>query len=218
MIATTLQPALMLSQEAEALIRQIIDSYLLGERFRCGRRCKEILYALGVSTSRSAWEPSPYRYYRADQRLVMLAIQRLKESRYAPFVAKAQLAGELELLSEAELRQRILRLRCYLAEPDEPSDELLKRLETVLELYTLLAQFRARAIDALQLERRLRPLQAEIADHAPELHPLLYVLAEQMSFVGEHSPEDPKQLQRELRAQTAQWQRRLQHYWHAVLG
>lgn len=218
MIATTQQPDLRLSQEVETLIRQIIDSYLLGERFRCGMRCEEVLRSWGLPAPFLTWERRYYRSYCADRQMVEQVVQRLKESRFATFVVRAQLAGSLELLSEAEFRRRILQLRCYLAEPDEPSEALLKRLETVLELHTVLAQFRARAINALQMERRLRPLQAAIADCAPELHPLLYAIAEQMALVGEHSPEDPKQLQRELISKTAQWQRRIQNYWRAVLG
>lgn len=81
-----------------------------------------------------------------------------------------------------------------------------------------LQKFLQGELNMLELKRMVRPLQKSLAMAAPELHPLLYSIAEQMSLVGEQTPEDTEQLRQELRWYCAHWLCRLHSYWHAVLG
>lgn len=142
----------------------------------------------------------------------------LRKTRLAPFLRKAGLDENSANLSEEVFHERLLRLRCYLAEPDEPSEELLNRLKLVMRLSSILYDFLTGVRDMLELKRALYPLRKSLVMVAPELHPLLYSIAEQFSLVGEHSPEDKEQLLGELTARCAEWLLRLYYYWRAVLG
>lgn len=114
----------------------------------------------------------------------------LSETRLRPFLERAELIGELAELSEETFRERLLRFRCYLAEPDDPSEELLNKLRLVIPIVHTLSRFLMDEMSLLELKHGLRPLRKSLALHAPELHTLLYDMAEQMSLVGENSPED----------------------------
>jgi hypothetical protein len=145
-------------------------------------------------------------------------LARFRESRLAPFLERAGLTGNLADVPEGELQERVLRLRCYLAEPDNPSDELLARLRVVASLSNLLSSVLGQRINLLELKRALRPLQKSLASVAPELHPLCYSIAEHLALIGEHSPEDPSQLLEETTQLCWEWLNRLYAYWRAVLG
>lgn len=145
-------------------------------------------------------------------------LARFRESRLAPFLERAGLTGNLANVPEGELHERVLRLRCYLAEPDEPSDELLARLRLIARLSNLLADAVEHKTNLLGLKRALRPLQKSLASVAPELHPLCYSIAEHLALIGEHSPEDPSQLLEETTQLCWEWLNRLYAYWRAVLG
>ena len=121
-------------------------------------------------------------------------------------------------MPEEELRERALRLRCYLAEPDDPSEALLARLRTIAALSRLLFSALEQETNLLELKRALRPLQKSLASVAPELHPLCYSIAEHLARIGEHSPEDPRQLRSETTHLSIEWLNRLYAYWRAVLG
>ena len=145
-------------------------------------------------------------------------LARFRESRLAPFLERAGLTGNLADVPEGELQERVLRLRCYLAEPDEPSDELLARLRLIARLSNLLVDAVEHKTNLLELKRALRPLQKSLASVAPELHPLCYSIAEHLALIGEHSPEDPNQLLGETTQLCWEWLNRLYAYWRAVLG
>jgi hypothetical protein len=121
-------------------------------------------------------------------------------------------------MPEEELRERALRLRCYLAEPDAPSEALLARLRAIAALSRLLFSALEHETSLLELKRALRPLQKSLASVAPELHPLCYSIAEHLARIGEHSPEDPRQLREETAQLCWEWLNRLHAYWRAVLG
>ncbi len=142
----------------------------------------------------------------------------MRDSQLKPFLEWAGLGEESANLDEEQFRERVLRLRCYLAEPDKPSKKLLQRLQFVMELHQQLMRFLEGQQSALGLERVLHPLCKELAMVAPELRTLLYAMAEQMSLVGERSPEDPARLQAELHQRCREWLCRLHGYWHALLG
>lgn len=152
---------------------------------------------------------------RAD---LQKCIAGFRESRLAPFLERAGLTGNLSDMPEEELRERALRLRCYLAEPDEPSEALLARLRTIAALSRLLFSALEHETSLLELKRALRPLQKSLASVAPELHPLCYSIAEHLARIGEHSPEDPRQLREETTQLCWEWLYRLHAYWYAVLG
>jgi len=143
---------------------------------------------------------------------------RVFESRLAPFLERAGLTGDLSAVPEEQFRERVLRFRCYLAEPDEPSDELLARLRLIARLSNLLVDAVEHKTNLLELKRALRPLQKSLASVAPELHPLCYSIAEHLALIGEHSPEDPSQLLEETTQLCWEWLNRLYAYWRAVLG
>jgi hypothetical protein len=150
---------------------------------------------------------------------------RFRESRFAPFLERAGLTGDLSTVPDEQFRERVLRLRCYLAEPDDPSDELLARLRVVASLSNLLSSVLGQLISVLgqrinllELKRALRPLQKSLASVAPELHPLCYSIAEHLARIGEHSPEDPDLLHQETELLCHEWLNRLHAYWHATLG
>jgi hypothetical protein len=145
-------------------------------------------------------------------------IARFRESRLAPFLERAGLTGDLSAVPDEQFRERVLRFRCYLAEPDNPSDELLARLRVVASLSNLLSSVLWQPISLLELKRALRPLQKSLLSVAPELHPLCYAIAEQLAQIGEHSPEDPNQLHQETKNLCYEWLHRLHAYWYAVLG
>jgi hypothetical protein len=145
-------------------------------------------------------------------------LARFRESRLAPFLERAGLTGDLSAVPEEQFRERVLRFRCYLAEPDDPSDELLARLRVVASLSNLLSSVLGQRINLLELKRVLRPLQRSLASVAPELHPLCYSIAEHLARIGEHSPEDPNLLHQETVQLCREWLNRLHAYWHATLG
>jgi hypothetical protein len=140
------------------------------------------------------------------------------ESRLAPFLERAGLTGDLPDVPEEQFHERVLRLRCYLAEPDDPSDELIARLQATASLSRLLSSALGQEMNLLELKRALRPLQKSLASVAPELHPLCYSIAEHLARIGEHSPEDPRQLREETAQLCWEWLNRLHAYWRAVLG
>jgi hypothetical protein len=109
-----------IDEHEEYIVSRLLDYYLLG------------------------WEPhsifSPFDWRwllpstlpaRTD---VEQAITSLAQTRLAPFLEKAGLLTELSALPENMFRERILRLRCYLAEPDEPSEELLNKLRLIANI------------------------------------------------------------------------------------
>jgi hypothetical protein len=145
-------------------------------------------------------------------------LARFRESRLAPFLERAGLTGDIATVPDEQFRERALRLRCYLAEPDDPSDELLARLQVVARLSNLLSGALGQRINLLELKRALRPLQKSLASVAPELHPLCYSIAEHLARIGEHSPEDPDLLHQETVQLCREWLNRLYAYWRAVLG
>lgn len=171
---------------------------------------REAAAELGISEL-TALFPKPTR--RALEQL----LHRLMNSRYAPFVRRAQLSEATSLPNEKEFDWRLVRLRYYLAEPDEPSPEVERRLLLIAELYRALILF-PKELSAVQLERKVQPILDSLATEAPELRPLVYSLAELFALVGENSPEAPPYLHKLLRQQRAVWQRRLRNYWYAVLG
>ncbi len=121
-------------------------------------------------------------------------------------------------LDDEAFHERVLQLRCYLAEPDKPSKKLIQRLKGVSLLHQHLVRFLEGQITGVELDRALKPICSELASVAPELHPLLYSIAEQMSLVGENSPEPPEKLYTELLESCHEWLCRLHGYWHALLG
>jgi hypothetical protein len=145
-------------------------------------------------------------------------LARFRESRLAPFLERAGLTGDIATVPDEQFRERALRLRCYLAEPDDPSDELLARLRLIARLSNLLVDAVEHKTNLLELKRALRPLQKSLASVAPELHPLCYSIAEHLALIGEHSPEDPSQLLEETTQLCWEWLNRLYAYWRAVLG
>jgi hypothetical protein len=176
-----------------------IDAYLLGE----------ITVSIGV------WLFTKIAINRAE---LQERIARFRESRLAPFLERAGLTGDLSAVPDEQFRERVLRFRCYLAEPDNPSDELLARLRVVASLSNLLSSVLSQPMSLLELKRALRPLQKSLPSVAPELHPLCYAIAEQLAQIGEHSPEDPNQLHQETKNLCYEWLHRLHAYWYAVLG
>jgi hypothetical protein len=109
-----------IDEHEEYIVSRLLDYYLLG------------------------WEPHPifspfdWRWLlsstppaRTD---VEQAITSLAQTRLAPFLEKVGLLTELSALPEDMFRKRILRLRCYLAEPDEPSEELLNKLRLIANI------------------------------------------------------------------------------------
>jgi hypothetical protein len=145
-------------------------------------------------------------------------LARFRESRLAPFLERAGLTGDIATVPDEQFRERALRLRCYLAEPDDPSDELLARLRLIARLSNLLVDAVEHKTNLLGLKRALRPSQKSLASVAPELHPLCYSIAEHLALIGEHSPEDPSQLLEETTQLCWEWLNRLYAYWRAVLG
>jgi hypothetical protein len=145
-------------------------------------------------------------------------LTRCLETRIRPFMERAGLNTDTADIPEETFRERLLRLRCYLAEPDEPSEELLIRLRIVVQTAELLNQAIAGNIRPLELKRSLRPLRKAIAVHAPELHTLLYDMAEHMSLVGENSPEDAQSLHQAIMYRCHAWLARLHAYYYALLG
>jgi hypothetical protein len=191
-----------LSGLGERELSRWLDAYLLGE--------------IVVSTIlMDLWDFTKLTITRAD---LQERIARFRESRLAPFLERAGLTGNLADVPEGELQERVLRLRCYLAEPDEPSDELLARLRLIARLSNLLVDAVEHKTNLLELKRALRPLQKSLASVAPELHPLCYSIAEHLALIGEHSPEDPNQLLEETTQLCWEWLNRLYAYWRAVLG
>jgi hypothetical protein len=193
-----------IDEHEEYIVSRLLDYYLLG------------------------WEPHPifspfdWRWLlsstppaRTD---VEQAITSLAETRLAPFLEKAGLLTELSALPEDMFRERILRLRCYLAEPDEPSEELLNKLRLIANLSRLLLKALREGLSPLELKRELRPIRKSLAVIAPELHTLLYSLAEHLSLIGENSPEEPAALERETLSRCCEWLSRLHAYWYALLG
>lgn len=176
-----------------------LDAYLLGE----------------IAVSMGVWYFTKIAITRAD---LQERIARFRESRLAPFLERAGLTGDLSAVPEEQFRERVLRFRCYLAEPDDPSDELLARLRVVASLSNLLSGVLGQPISLLALKRALRPLQKSLASVAPELHPLCYSIAEHLARIGEHSPEDPDLLRQETMQLCREWLNRLHAYWHATLG
>jgi hypothetical protein len=145
-------------------------------------------------------------------------LARYLETRIRSFLERAELHTDTAEIPEETFRERLLRLRCYLAEPDEPSEELLSRLRVVVQTVELLNQAIAGNTRPLELKRSLRPLRKAIAVHAPELHTLLYEMAEHMSLVGENSPEDAQSLHRAIIYRCHFWLARLHAYYYALLG
>lgn len=193
-----------IDEHEEYIVSRLIDYYLLG------------------------WEPHPF-FSPFDLRWVPLtptplrtdveqAITNLRQTRLAPFLEKAGLLTELSALPEDMFRERILRLRCYLAEPDEPSEELLNKLRLIANLSRLLSESLREGLSPLELKRALRPLRKSLAVITPELHTLLYSLAEHLSLIGENSPEELNALERETRYRCWEWLGRLHAYWYALLG
>jgi hypothetical protein len=188
----------------EYVVSRLIDYYLLG------------------------WERGPI-FSPFDLRWVLLptpplrtdveqAVTNLRQTRLAPFLEKAGLFTELSALPEDLFRERILRLRCYLAEPDEPSEELLNKLRLIASLSGLLLEALREGFSPLKLKSALRPLRKSLAVITPELHTLLYSLAEHLSLIGENSPEESDALERETRYRCVEWLGRLHAYWYALLG
>ena len=191
-----------LSGLGERELSRWLDAYLLGE--------------IVVSTIlMDLWDFTKLTITRAD---LQERIARFRESRLAPFLERAGLTGDLSAVPEEQFRERVLRFRCYLAEPDDPSDELLARLRVVASLSNLLSSVLGQRINLLELKRVLRPLQKSLASVAPELHPLCYSIAEHLARIGEHSPEDPNLLHQETVQLCREWLYRLHAYWHATLG
>ena len=188
-----------LSRLDERKLREWLDAYLLG----------------GVAVLMGLWHPTKIAVSRAD---LQERIARLSESRLAPFLERAGLTGDIATVPDEQFRERALRLRCYLAEPDDPSDELLARLQVVARLSNLLSGALGQRINLLELKRALRPLQKSLASVAPELHSLCYSIAEHLARIGEHSPEDPDLLHQETVQLCDEWLNRLHAYWHATLG
>ncbi len=81
-------------------------------------------------------------------------------------------------LDDEAFRERVLQLRCYLAEPDKPSKKLMQRLKGASLLHQHLVRFLEGQITGIELDRTLKPICSELASVAPELHPLLYSIAE----------------------------------------
>ena len=188
-----------LSRLDERKLREWLDAYLLG----------------GVAVLMGLWHPTKIAVSRAD---LQERIARLSKSRLAPFLERAGLTGDIATVPDEQFRERALRLRCYLAEPDEPSDELLARLRLIARLSNLLVDAVEHKTNLLELKRALRPLQKSLESVAPELHPLCYSIAEHLALIGEHSPEDPSQLLEETTQLCWEWLNRLYAYWRAVLG
>jgi hypothetical protein len=153
-----------------------------------------------------------------DRSLVQERLAAMRDSRLRPFLEWAGLDEGGTNLDEPQFRERLLYLRCYLAEPDKPSQKLLQRLKLAMQLYHQLVRFLEGQHSAIELDHVISPLCKEIALHAPELRTLCYAIAEQMALVGEHSPEDPYRLQVELEQSCYEWLHRLHSYWHALLG
>ena len=183
----------------EHSLRETLDTYLLGGEWR---------WAGWGSITRLTVS-------RAE---LQECLTRISESRLAPFLDRAGLTGCLSDMPEEPFRECVLRLRCYLAEPDDPSDALLARLRTIAALSRLLFSALEHETSLLELKRALRPLQKSLASVAPELHPLCYSIAEHLARIGEHSPEDPRQLREETAQLCWEWLNRLHAYWRAVLG
>lgn len=186
------------------------------------RGCPFCRWGLGLS---EAWEavaildnylllPHPL----STRSEVEKAIAHLKDSRLNIFVEWAGLGEESAYLDDEAFRERVLQLRYHLAEPDKPSKKLIQRLKAVSLLHQQIVRFLEECITGEELYRALEPICSELAAAAPELHPLLYSIAEQMSLVGEHSPEPPAKLNNELRRKCCEWLCRLHSYWHALLG
>jgi hypothetical protein len=191
-----------LSGLGERELSRWLDAYLLGA-------IVDSTILMGL------WDFTKSTIDRAD---LQERIARFRESRLAPFLERAGLTGDLATVPDEQFRERALRLRCYLAEPDEPSDELLARLRLIARLSNLLVDAVERKTNLLELKRALRPLQKSLASVAPELHPLCYSIAEHLARIGEHSPEDPNLLHQETVLLCREWLNRLHAYWHATLG
>ena len=146
------------------------------------------------------------------------AISRMRDSYLKPFVEWAGLGEESAHLDDEAFRERVLHLRCYLAEPDKPSKKLIQRLKGVSLLHQHLVRFWEGQMTGVEIDRAVKPICRELASVAPELHPLLYSIAEQMSLVGENSPEPPEKLHAGLLENCREWVCRLHGYWHALLG
>ena len=146
------------------------------------------------------------------------AISRMRDSYLKPFVEWAGLGEESAHLDDEAFRERVLHLRCYLAEPDKPSKKLIQRLKGVSLLHQHLVRFWEGQMTGVEIDRAVKPICRELASVAPELHPLLYSIAEQMSLVGENSPEPPEKLHAGLLENCREWVCRLHGYWHVLLG
>lgn len=153
-----------------------------------------------------------------ERSLVQERLVAMRDSRLRPFLEWAGLDEGGATLDEPQFRERLLLLRCYLAEPDKPSQKLLQRLGFAMKLHHQLARFLAGQQDVVELDRTISPLCKQIALHAPELRTLCYAIAEQMALVGEHSPEDPHRLHADTEQSCYEWLHRLHSYWHALLG
>jgi len=192
--------------EDEHRLGRTIDAYLLAPSFAFTWDPIWLLWRLAPEASLKG------------RRNIETRLLELSETRLRPFLERAELIGELAELSEETFRERLLRFRCYLAEPDDPSEELLNKLRLVIPIVHTLSRFLMDEMSLLELKHGLRPLRKSLALHAPELHTLLYDMAEQMSLVGENSPEDAGKWREEMQQRCAVWLARLHAYWYALLG
>ncbi|MCS6918938.1 MAG: hypothetical protein NZM28_04140 [Fimbriimonadales bacterium] len=202
------------SRYDEHMLSRDIDAYLLGSELPSPRLLHPFWDYIHIALLLPRDQQSREEFRNFLQRL----LTGYRETRLRPFLERSELVGELAAIPEETFRERLLRFRCYLAEPDEPSEGLLSKLRLVIQTAHTLTHFLGGRCSLLELKRALRPLRKSLAVHAPELHTLLYDIAEQMSLVGENSPEDAQTLQQETTQRCREWLDRLLAYYYALLG